>query len=385
MGCEVTLPEQEYRLARPIWAEVSLDAVTANLAVIRRLAGRPVKVIATVKANAYGHGAAEVGLHLQALGVDGLATANLDDALAMRRAGVTARIVMFASNLPAGVKTLMAHRLTPTVQDLATAREISSSAGSPVDVHVKIDAGLGRLGVRLGDAREFVTRLARIPNIRVEGLYTHLPFYASAQADRPRRQLAAFTAVVETLEREEGIRIDYAQGAASAILAGRFPDSLNTVAPGHLLFGLSPLTDKDPAELGLTPALRAVKARLIHVASHGSQNELTRAGGYGMAPAARTGVILLGSDNGYGKPVCEHASVLCRGRRCRVLSVTAEYTVIDLSAVAEAAVGDEITLLGCDGSGELTLEYVAGYLGLSPMAVASGFRRIPISYAQGAA
>jgi alanine racemase len=322
-----------YQLARPVWAEVSLEAITRNLAAIRRLAGRPVKVIATVKANAYGHGAPAVGLHLQALGVDALATANLDDALEMRRAGVTAPIIMFASNLPEGVETLIAHRLTPTVQDLKTAELISRAATSPVNVHVKVDAGLGRLGVKLSDARGFVNQLARVPNIRLEGLYTHLPFSQAAQVDWARRQLAAFTSVVDTLKRDDGIRIDYTQAAASAILASQLPDSLNTVAPGHLFFGLSPLAHLRPEDLGLRPALQAIKARLIHIAQ-----------------APRTGVLLLGSDNGYRMSATEDTWVLCRGKRCQVLSVTLEYTVVDLSGVLDAEIGDEVTIVGLAAS-----------------------------------
>ncbi len=387
------LSDPDYRLARPVWAEVSLDAITRNLAAIRRLAGRPVKVIATVKANAYGHGAAVVGLHLQALGVDALATANLDDALEMRRAGVTARIVMFASNLPGGVQTLLDYNLTPTVQDLQTAAAISRTATAPVNVHVKVDAGLGRLGVKLSDVRGFVTRLAWMPNIRVEGLYTHLPFSSATGAGGSRQNLLAFTSVVAALEREDGMSIDYTQAAASSILASHLPDSLNTVAPGHLLFGLSPLSDRTPADFDLTPALRTVKARLLHVtthtaahgASHHARGDSASSAAYATAHSQRTGVILLGLDNGYRMPATGDAWVLCRGRRCRVLSVTLEYTVIDLSAVTEAVVGDEVTVMGRDGSEELSIGEVATYLGLSPLLATLSFRRIPISYSQSVA
>jgi len=349
-----------------VWAEVSLTAITENLATNRQLAGRPVKIIATVKANAYGHGAPVVGLHLQALGVEALATANLDDALEMRRAGVTIPIVMFASNLPSGVEALVANRLTPTVQDLPTADAIAKTAGRQISVHVKVDAGLGRMGVKLNEARGFVKQLAQIPNIKVEGLYTHLPFSDPAQAPWAQRRLAAFTEVVGALEREDGIRIDYTQAAASSILAMRLPDTLNTVAPGHLLFGLNPLS----SSLNLAPALRAIKARLIHIAHHSADEDR---GGYGAAQHPRTGVFLLGTDNGYRMA---DAWVSCRGQRCQVLSVTAEYTVIDLSALPVAEVGDEVTVVGK----ELPLREVAGYLGLTPMLAAIGFRRIPISY-----
>jgi len=342
------------RLARPVWCEVALDAITQNLATIRDLAGRPVKVIATVKANAYGHGAPRAGLHLQSLGVNALATANLDDALEIRRAGVTIPIVMFASSLPAGVNTLLEHQLTPTVADLPMAEAISRAAGRPVNVHVKVDAGLGRLGVKLDEARAFVNQLVRMPDIKVEGLYTHLPFSDPRKAPWAKSRLAAFTAVVETLEREDGIRIDYAQAAASSILAMRLPDFLNTISPGHLLFGLNPLLQD--SNVSFTPALTAIKARLIHVSSHDE-----------------TGVILLGTDNGYR---VSDAWVLCHGTRCKVLSVSAEYSVIDLSQLCRAEVGDEVTVVG-DG---LSLEEVAAYLGLTPMGAAISFRRIPITY-----
>jgi len=356
--------------ARPVWCEVSLDAITANLATVRRLASRPVKVIATVKANAYGHGAPGVGLHLQALGVNALATANLDDAVAMRDAGVTIPIVMFASNLPEGLGTLVAHQLTPTVQDLTTAEAIARLAGRRrISVHVKVDAGLGRLGVKLSEARGFVNRLVRMPGITVEGLYTHLPFSDPAQAQWAQRRLEAFTSVVEALQREDGIGIDYAQAAASSILAMRLPDTLNTVAPGHLLFGLNPVSN----DVRLAPALRGIKARLIHISHHIADEDV---GGYGAARSPRTGVFLLGTDNGYR---VTDAWVLCRGQRCKVLSVTTEYTVIDLAPVPNSEVGDEVTVVG-EG---LPLQEVAGYLGLTPMLAAISFRRIPISYING--
>ena len=108
----------EHAAARPLWAEVDLDAITHNLALVRERAGRPVRILAPVKANAYGHGVAPVALHLQALGVDGLATANLDDAIAARRAGVTVPILLYGAALPAGLGLLLEHGLTPSVWTL---------------------------------------------------------------------------------------------------------------------------------------------------------------------------------------------------------------------------------------------------------------------------
>ena len=104
-----------YEEARPLWGDIDLDAITHNLALIRERAGRPVRVLAAIKANAYGHGVEAVALHLQSAGVDGLATANLDDALAARRAGVSIRILMYGSALPGGLEVLVEHDLTPSI------------------------------------------------------------------------------------------------------------------------------------------------------------------------------------------------------------------------------------------------------------------------------
>src|SRR4051794_39824793 len=139
--------------ARPVLAEVDLDAITHNVELMRAKAGRPVKLLMPVKANAYGHGVVEVSRHLERLGVDGLATANVDDAVAARRGGVTLPILLYGAQLPGGNRYLLEHGLTPSVYDRVGLRAIAA-AGSPtrpINVHVKVDAGMGRLGVRLDE------------------------------------------------------------------------------------------------------------------------------------------------------------------------------------------------------------------------------------------
>ena len=117
-----------YADARPTWAEVDLDAITHNIALIRERAGRPIKLLVPVKANAYGHGVAAVGMHLESLGVDGLATANVDDAVAVRRAGATLPILLYGAQLPSGNHYLLQHDLTPTVYSAESLQSISGLA-----------------------------------------------------------------------------------------------------------------------------------------------------------------------------------------------------------------------------------------------------------------
>ena len=138
-----------------MWAEIDLGAISHNIALIRERAGRPIKLLVPVKANAYGHGAAVVGRHLETLAVEGLATANVDDAIAIRRAGATLPILLYGAQLPAGNRYLLEHDLTPTLYSEESLRSLSglaAASGRTINVHVKVDAGMGRLGVRLDDA-----------------------------------------------------------------------------------------------------------------------------------------------------------------------------------------------------------------------------------------
>ncbi|HEY4608117.1 MAG TPA: alanine racemase, partial [Ilumatobacteraceae bacterium] len=134
----------EVEAARPVWAEIDLGAVTHNIGLIRKRAGRPVRMIVPVKANAYGHGAVAVACHLEHMGVDAVATANIDEAIELRTAGVQLPILMYASHLPEATSRLLAHGLTPTISDSAGLDAAAGAAGGePVAVHLEVDSGFG--------------------------------------------------------------------------------------------------------------------------------------------------------------------------------------------------------------------------------------------------
>jgi len=385
----VNVPKADPRheLVRPLWGEVDLTAIGDNIALLRAKAGRPVKLIAPVKANAYGHGMVEVSQHLERLGVDGLATANVDDALAARRAGVRLPILIYAAQLPAGNALLLEHRLTPTIysaEGIAAVAALAHGAGKPVAVHVKVDAGLGRLGVRLDEAAAFVRAVLAEPGLELEGIYTHIPYGSTAGEAWSRRRMAAFCDLVRAVEAEHGITIPYAQVAASSVLTGGFPDTLNTISPGHLTYGLSPVDGVAAAEMGFRPALKAVRARLIHIGHRRAGDDLAGTGPDGLAEDATVGVIVFGMDNGYRPATAgATAAMLCHGRRCAVLGVSAEYSVIDLSHVPESRVGDTVTIVGTDGGEMLTAEAVAAALGAPSAAYwLVGLKNVPLRYSR---
>ena len=374
-----------YAAARPTWAEVDLDAITHNIALIRERARRAVKLLVPVKANAYGHGVAMVGMHLESLGVDGLATANVDDAVAVRRAGATLPILLYGAQLPSGNEYVLKHKLTPTVYSRESLRSISGPAtdsGRVVNVHIKVDAGMGRLGVRLDEATAFAREVIAAPNVRLEGMYTHIPFSDDDGEAWSRRRLQAFAEMVRTVENEHHMTIDFVQAAASSVFAQALPDTLNTISPGHVTFGLHPITGARAEQSGYRKALAAIRAAVIHIGRRHKGDDLPGAGPGGLEADATVGVILFGMDNGYRHgPAATAAYMLCRGRRCAVLSVSAEYTVVDLSEIPDPSVGELVTVIGRDGDEEIAVETVAQQLGAPSAAYwMVGLKNIPYRY-----
>ncbi|MEZ5776049.1 MAG: alanine racemase [Hyphomicrobiaceae bacterium] len=377
--------EDAHALARPLWADVDLSAIPHNLALLRARAGRPVRILAPVKANAYGHGIVAVARHMAECGVDGLATANVDDAVAARRAGVELPILIYGAQLPGGNAYLLEHRLTPTVYDgegVAAVAALARASGRTIPVHMKVDAGLGRLGVRLDEAAELARAILKTRGLELEGIYTHIPFSDGAGESWSRRRMAAFAGLVAAIEAEHGIRIPYAQGAASSVMARDFPDPLNTIAPGHLVFGLFPIGGGRAEDLGFRKALTAVRARIIHIGRRRKGDDLYGSPAGGIDAERTVGTILLGMDNGYRPaPAGRTATMLCGGVRCPVLGVSAEYSVIDLSGVASPGVGDVVTLVGQDGALAQSAEDVAEQLGAPSAAYwMVGLKSVPLRY-----
>jgi alanine racemase len=369
--------------ARPFWADIDLDAITHNVELIRTTAGRPVMLLMPVKANAYGHGVVDVSLHLQRLGVDGLATANVDDAVAARRAGVTLPILLYGAQLPAGNAFLVDHDLTPSVYDHLGLHAVAAlgSSAHPIPIHVKVDAGMGRLGVRIDEAATFVGEVLATPGVRLEGIYTHIPFSDGAGESWSRRRLQAFADLVRSVEVEHGIAIEFAQAAASSVFSRGLPDSLNTISPGHLTFGLHPLAGARAESLGFRKALRSLQAQVIHIGRRRAGDDLPGCGPGGLQRAATVGVILFGMDNGYRQAPAGQAVVLCHGRRCPVLGVSAEYTVIDVTELDDVAVGDVVTIIGRDGDDEIVVEDVAAQVGAPSAAYwMVGLKNVPYRY-----
>ena len=337
------------RPERPLWAEIDPAALAHNLAYVRRLAGKR-QLIASVKANAYGHGVVEFARLLEAQGIDTLWTGSIGEAIAIRDAGIGTRILLFAGYLPSDIPALLERGFVPTIYDHDGTAAVSRAARAPTPIYIKIDSGLGRLGVPLPEVEAFIHETAARPNIVIEGIYSHLPFGDTAGQKWALAHYREFMTLLARLA-SQGIRPAVTQIWASSGLLAKMPDVCNAICVGHLLYGLSPVSEDVAAATELRPALSAIKTRLIHVAHHAAGEDLAIGSSYGSKNARVTGVVPLGLGDGMRNPLPDQPlTLLLRGQRVPVFGVSLEHTTLDLTDVGSAEVGDEVTVVGSGGN-----------------------------------
>jgi len=348
------------RPPRPTTLEIDLDAAAANLRAVRQLVGPGRKIFAVVKADGYGHGAAELGAVFAAQGADALAVADLAEGMRLRRRGITAPILVYPNSLPEAAPEAIAHRLIPTLVDLEGARAYAEAAAGPCDVFVKVDVGLERLGVPAEQAVKMVAAILELPRLRLAGLCAHPHAPDGADPAYAEWQLGRFTAVVDELE-ARGMRVPIRLLGASPFVL-RFPQTyLNAVDPGRMLYGITFPGETSPVPL--RPTLSALTTRVIALKELSPRERFAELAPFVVSAPMRLGVIPMGSADGLA---WLHAGrVLVRGRAAPIIGgPSLEHTRIDLTQVPDARVGDEVVIIGRQGDAEITAAEVAGRHGL---------------------
>ncbi|MGI9382985.1 MAG: alanine racemase [Methyloligellaceae bacterium] len=343
------------------WMLLDLDAVEANFHEVRRRVGAAVRIIASVKANAYGHGVGPVARRLEFAGVDMFATGSVDEAIALRKSEIETPVLMFGAALPSAVPELIRQGLIPTVHNAELAEVVAICGPRPNPVFVKVDCGLGRLGVPLCAAHRFVLDLARQPLVEVAGLYTHLPFYDAAGMSWARERIARFDDLVAALARD-GLTIPTTQARASAAIVTGIGDNCSAVCPGGILYGHSPVEEGLGDASGFRPVMAGAGTRLIQVSPKAGE------GARGVVPFGRC-------DGNRAAVAGETAHMLVRGVKAPVLAVSLEHAVLDLSAVDNPKVGDEAVILGGSGPDAITLARLAQWWGVGVNDVLMAFNR----------
>ena len=361
-------------MIRPTVATVSLAAIQANLHAIQRLVGRETSgpapgIIAVVKANAYGHGAREVGQALEAAGATMLACADIEEGVALREAGVSIPILIFGALSVSDLAGVFDYRLTPTVSTPAAARALEDAAvkrGATLHCHLKIDTGMNRLGFRHDNLRRTMPVVLGSPHLHVDAVYTHFatadepesPFLEE-QRTRFDRSLAALGAL--------GLRGAKRHAANSAAILRDTRTWYDWIRPGLLLYGIVP-PPLAAADLGLRPAL-SLTSRIVAVKGM-RPGEGTSYGLTWRADGPRTiAIVPAGYADGLDTRMSGRASVLIRGRRVPIVgAVCMDMLVVDVTGL-EVSPGDEVTIIGRQGEDELTAREIASEIGTIPWEV----------------
>ncbi|GMQ76397.1 MAG: alanine racemase [Gammaproteobacteria bacterium] len=340
------------------WLELSRSALLHNLAGVRRLA-EPAQVMAVVKANAYGAGAVGIAGVLQDGGVTRFAVATVDEAIALREAGIAGDILCLTYFDRGDAAAIRHHDLTATVfseSGVSTLSAIARKAGARLRVWVKVDTGLGRLGVPVDRAAEFIDSILRDTPLDITGIYSTL----TESRDRDRRQLARLRALRGGLPAAFGAL--WSLASSHGILT--LPEScLDVVRPGVMLLGFPPSEpermDADRVAIADPRSVVTWKTRIAGIKTLPAGERV----GYGEQPPlagnTRVASLMVGWSDGYSGSPERRSCVLIGERRCRVLALSANTTLVDATASESAKAGDEAVLLGRRNDAEIGVEELA--------------------------
>ncbi len=330
----------ERALTFSTWVEIDLDALTHNIGEVRSRIGDGLRTLLVVKADAYGHGAVEVARVAVAGGVDMLGVATLQEGIELRQAGIDAPVLILSPPMEDETDGIVEYDLSSTVPSLAIARALSRAArarGGSAAVHVEVDTGMGRSGVILDDALPFVAAVSKLPDLTLEGVFTHFP---SSDDDREftERQVDRFRTFLDRLARKGVVR------------------------PGIMVYGLRP---SRPASNGLAlEPVMSFKSRIAQLRELPANHPVSYGRTYTTQRAMRVAVIPVGYGHGYSWRLSNAAEVLIRGHRAPVVGrVTMDVTMADIDAIPDAAVGDEVVLFGSQGTETITVDEVAERVG----------------------
>ncbi len=365
-------------LLKHAWAEIDLSAILHNLKVIRSLLSQGTKVMGVVKADAYGHGLVEVGKAIEET-VDFLGVSSLEEGVRLREAGVKKPILNLLPVLPEEVGEALHWDIGLALTNgwiLDALEREAKRQGKAFRVHIKVDTGMGRLGVVAKETVGFVEEVLKRKGILLEGIYTH---FASAENDVEftRHQLEEFKKSIYELTRR-GIDIPLKHCANSSALL-RFPEAhLDLVRPGLLLYGVSPLEED---LIDLRPAM-SVKTRLLQVKSLPAGHGVSYGRTHILKRDSRVGVIPVGYAQGFFRFFSNKGKVLVRGKEAPIIGVVCmDQCVIDLTDNPSAQIGDEVVVMGGVGDKGLGAKDLARMAGIIPYEILLSFgKQLPRFY-----
>ncbi len=353
------------KLLSPTWTEVNLDAIAKNVRNIKELIGEKKELMAVVKGNAYGHDILEVSSVVLKNGASRLAVARLEEGIFLRKAGVVAPILILGLTLKQQAELLVYYNITPAVCEYEMIEKLSESAikvGKVVKVHLKVDTGMGRIGILSHDILRFIKKIRALKKVEIEGIFTHFSVADEKNKTYTEEQFKKFIEVLTLLEKEEK-RIPIKHVGNSATLLDLPHMWLDLVRPGISIYGLYPSTEVRKT-IKLIPA-HSFRTRIVFLKEL-SAGEYVSYGRTYTTIKKRTKVASLpvGYADGYNRLLSNQGEVLVRGRRFPIIGrICMDQCMVDVSSLLEVKIGDEVVLWGRQEQEEITVEEISEKIG----------------------
>ncbi|MGM0540106.1 MAG: alanine racemase [Thermodesulfobacteriota bacterium] len=357
---------------QPLWAEIDLQAIAHNCAYVRSLIPSTTRIMAVVKANAYGHGSVPVAQTALKNGADSLAVARLDEAIELRQAGIQAPLLVFGPLPVSCLTTLLDYDLTTTMASQSMAETFSQKAsqvGVRLPAHLKIDTGMGRLGINAvpqpgqpqdfqPQAKKMVEQICRLPGLDFQGVYTHLAQADADDTSHAQGQILCFTSLLQALA-QEGLEFPVRHMANSAAVLRHPGAHLDLVRPGLMLYGLSPRPEDQAITQPLQPAM-TLKARVAQVKQVAPGFKISYGSTFTTENKTTIATIPVGYADGFFRILSNAGHMLIHGERALIAGqICMDQTMLDVGHILDVRPGDEVVIYGRQGKGHISVDETA--------------------------
>ena len=346
---------------RRVWAEIDLDAIRHNILEMKRHIRNQTKLAAVVKADAYGHGAVWVAKALEDL-ADYFAVAVIEEGIELRNHGIKKPILIMGYTSPMEYAALLQYEIIPTIycfEDACKLSEEASKQGKTVKLHIKIDTGMERIGFpAVKESVEAIVEIAKLPNLIIEGMFTHFAKADETNKDAMKQQMRLFLQMKQWMQ-EHKISIPIYHAANSATIMEEGDLHLDMVRSGITTYGLYPSDEVHRSTADLIPAM-SLKSHVVHVKTVEAGVGIGYGWTYVTTQPTTVATVSVGYADGYKRALSNQAEVLIRGTRVPVIGrVCMDQIMVDVTSLAEVCVGDVVTLFGTDGEASIPVEEIA--------------------------
>jgi alanine racemase len=358
-----------------VWAEIDLNAIAHNVRALCHNTNPEARLMAVVKADAYGHGASELNRRALDSGADVLGVARLHEAIELRNAGFDVPILIFGYTPPVLAQKLVDFDLTQTIWSFTTAEALSAavSPGQTINVHLKVDTGMGRLGL-LPDSRRLppdtnsavsaigeVESIVSLSGIRLDGVYTHFASADSSDKSYAKEQFEIFTEFLNDL-RQAGVDIPVCHAANSGAIIDMPETHLDLVRPGISIYGLYPSDEVDKDRIKLKPAM-TLKSRVVHLKKVPAGFKVSYSMTHETSTPTTIASVPVGYADGFSRLLSSRGYMVVCGRRAPIIGrVCMDTTMLDVGHIPDIALEDEVVVFGTQGEESITADEIAASL-----------------------